>query len=81
MTAMRSRDQNQVPSSVEATINGERAWVNQGITLATLLSLHQVEGQRVAVERNGRIVPRSLWNETTIYDGDRIEIVQFVGGG
>lgn len=81
MAAMRTRDQHEVPAPIEATINGQRAWVNQGITLAALLGLHQVDGQRVAVERNGRIVPRSLWNETTIYDGDRIEIVQFVGGG
>jgi sulfur carrier protein len=38
-------------------------------------------GKRVAVERNGEIVPKSCHAETTLHDGDRIEIVVAVGGG
>jgi len=36
---------------------------------------------RVALERNGEIVPRAVWAETPLVDGDRIELVHFVGGG
>ena len=40
-----------------------------------------LKSDRIAVELNGEIVPRSTWNETGISTGDRIEIVHFVGGG
>jgi len=36
---------------------------------------------RIAVEHNGEIVPRSKWNQAQVSDGDRLEIVHFVGGG
>jgi len=42
------------------------------------LDLHQT---RVAVERNGEIVPRDRYSATALADGDRLEVVQFVGGG
>ena len=38
-------------------------------------------GDRVAVEHNGEIVPRSNWTETALNNGDRLEVVHFVGGG
>jgi sulfur carrier protein len=40
-----------------------------------------LEGDRVAVEHNGTIVPRAEWSNTLLADGDRLEIVHFVGGG
>jgi thiamine biosynthesis protein ThiS len=40
-----------------------------------------LKSDRIAVELNGEIVPRSTWNETGISTGDRLEIVHFVGGG
>ncbi len=40
-----------------------------------------VKGDRVAVERNGEIVPRALWAGTLVGEGDRLEVVHFVGGG
>lgn len=50
----------------------------------TILALVEELGldiRKVAVERNLEIVPRSLHGETALADGDRIEVVQFVGGG
>jgi sulfur carrier protein len=40
-----------------------------------------LKGDRVAVEHNGEIVPRSSWTETELKSGDRLEVVHFVGGG
>jgi sulfur carrier protein len=40
-----------------------------------------LKGDRVAVEHNGEIVPRSRWMETVLRSGDRLEVVHFVGGG
>lgn len=40
-----------------------------------------LKGDRVAVEHNGKIVPRTEWTNTALTDGDRLEIVHFVGGG
>jgi sulfur carrier protein len=40
-----------------------------------------MKGDRVAVELNREIVPRAQWDDTQLHDGDRLEIVHFVGGG
>jgi sulfur carrier protein len=40
-----------------------------------------LQGDRVAVEHNGAIVPRTLWAQTELGEGDRLEVVHFVGGG
>lgn len=40
-----------------------------------------MKSDRVAVELNRNIIPRELWSETSLNDGDRLEIVHFVGGG
>jgi thiamine biosynthesis protein ThiS len=48
------------------------------LDLITDLSL---KGDRVAIEHNGNIVPRAEWANTSLQDGDRLEIVHFVGGG
>lgn len=61
-------------------INGEA----RDVTAATVLALVQelaLDPRKVAVERNLAIVPRSLHAQTRLERGDRIEIVQFVGGG
>ncbi|GAM99606.1 sulfur carrier protein ThiS [alpha proteobacterium U9-1i] len=63
------------------TVNGEVRDVPHGATLVDLLASLGIEGKRVAVERNLEIAPRSLWGETRLAEGDRLEIVQFVGGG
>jgi thiamine biosynthesis protein ThiS len=50
-------------------------------TLATLIESLSMKPDRVAVELNRDIVPRDRWSETPLKDGDRLEIVHFVGGG
>jgi thiamine biosynthesis protein ThiS len=49
--------------------------------LASLIGALSLKGDRIAVERNGEIVERARWMETTVESGDRLEIVHFVGGG
>jgi sulfur carrier protein len=50
-------------------------------TLTTLIETLDMKSDRVAVELNRDIVPRDRWPETQLKDGDRLEIVHFVGGG
>lgn len=50
-------------------------------TVAELVRALQLEGRRIAVERNGEIVPRSLYATTAVSAGDRLEVVAAVGGG
>jgi sulfur carrier protein len=52
-----------------------------GMTLADYLSAEDYSTARVAVERNGDIVPKSQYETTVLGDGDSLEIVSFVGGG
>lgn len=63
------------------TVNGEPLEVAHGTTVATLLATMDTAGKRVAVERNGEIVPRSQHATTRLEAGDRLEIVIAVGGG
>jgi thiazole synthase len=62
-------------------VNGERREVPAGLSLAGLVRTLGLEPSRLAVERNRKIVRREAWAETPVADGDRLEIVQFVGGG
>ena len=50
-------------------------------TMAALIESLGMKSDRVAVELNRDIVPRDRWNDTTLKDGDQLEIVHFVGGG
>lgn len=61
-------------------INGEDFQAD-GQTLADYLQEHNYPMKRIAVERNGDIVPKARYEETVLADGDKIEIVSFVGGG
>lgn len=51
------------------------------MSLADLIASLELAGKRIAVERNGEIVPRSRYIDTSLEDGDRLEIVAAVGGG
>jgi sulfur carrier protein len=62
-------------------VNGEVREAPNSATVAWLLASLGIETGRVAVERNREIAPRSQWAEIVLADGDRLEIVQFVGGG
>jgi sulfur carrier protein len=64
------------------TLNGqERVFPDARLSLATLLERLGHAGKRIAVERNGQVVPRSRHAETWLESGDRLEIVVAVGGG
>lgn len=62
-------------------LNGEQREVPEGLSLASLLEWLQLPLDRVAVERNLEIVKRSNWSATPVEAGDRLEVVQMVGGG
>jgi thiamine biosynthesis protein ThiS len=62
-------------------INGDEKEVAAVSTLADLVASLAMKADRVAVELNREIVPRSNWEATALKDGDELEIVHFVGGG
>jgi thiamine biosynthesis protein ThiS len=62
-------------------VNGENRETPAGTTVAGLLSQLGLNAGRVAIEQNLRILPKARWEETQVAEGDRFEIVQFVGGG
>lgn len=66
---------------IEVFVNGSSEQLPQAVSIARLLADRGLAGKRVAVERNGEIVPKSRHEETTLAAGDRIEIVVAVGGG
>jgi thiazole synthase len=68
-------------NALRLTVNGQIRTTPAGATVATLLSEMGLDPARVAVERNQDVVPRRTWSEATLADGDRVEIVAFVGGG
>lgn len=61
-------------------INGELL-EKDGKTVTEMLAAMEISGQRVAVEINEEIVPKAKYDETILKDGDRVEVVRFVGGG
>jgi len=65
----------------EITVNGEARSVPAGQTLAELVKELDLEGQRVAVEVNEEIVPRSRYTDHVLNGGDRVEVVAAIGGG
>lgn len=63
------------------TLNGERQALTAPLSLAALIEAQGWAGKRLALERNGEIVPRSLHAQTLLCNGDTIEVVVAVGGG
>lgn len=51
------------------------------VRLEAVLERLEMRADRVAAELNGELAPRARWSETEVHDGDRLEIVHFVGGG
>ena len=66
---------------MQLIVNGEERQVAGTPTVADLVTELGLDRRKVAVERNLEIVPRSLHETVRLAEGDRIEIVQFVGGG
>ena len=63
------------------TLNGEPYELDGPLSIADLLTKLSIDPRRVAVEHNYNIVRRPLFADVQVHDGDRIEIVNFVGGG
>jgi sulfur carrier protein len=66
---------------MQLQINGEQRDFPSGLTVAALVAELGMKPDRVAVELNLEIVPRANWDATTLKEGDRLEVVHFVGGG
>jgi len=66
---------------MQIEVNGESQDVPAGTTVSALLSLLGTDDGPVAVERNEAIVPRAVHGSTELAEGDRLEVVRFVGGG
>jgi len=62
-------------------LNGEERDIAGVVNIADLVSALGLDARKVAVERNLEIAPRSTYADTALADGDRIEIVTFIGGG
>ena len=62
-------------------INGEDREFPGDLTISSLLESLGMKADRVAVELNREIVARDRWSQSALHDGDRLEIVHFVGGG
>ncbi len=66
---------------IRLTVNGTERRFAPPLTVRSLVGEMGMEGRRIAIERNGEIVPRSRYDETALADGDRLEVVVAVGGG
>ena len=71
----------ELKESVAIHVNGDLRRVTVGVTIAEMLSELGLDSRKVAVERNLTIVPRSTFGEVRVEEGDRFEIVHFIGGG
>jgi len=67
--------------AISVTLNGTPREFPAPLTFIQLVDELSLGGRRIAVERNGEIVPRSRFPEARVADGDRIEVVVAVGGG
>jgi sulfur carrier protein len=66
---------------IQVTVNGKAHSFGHRLNVGELLVQLQMAGRKVAVERNGEIVPRGLHGNTLVENGDQLEIVVAVGGG
>jgi sulfur carrier protein len=66
---------------MQILVNGESTAIRDGLSLDELVEQLRLAGQRLAIELNGDIVPRSRWPQVRLGEGDRAEIVRAIGGG
>jgi len=66
---------------IQVTVNGSAHRLEKPVNVRELLEKLAMAGKKVAVERNGEIVPRGVHHEVLVQNGDRLEIVVAVGGG
>lgn len=67
--------------TIEITVNGEAKRVPAGSTVEQLIEQLDLPRQRVAIELNQQVVRRAEWGTAVVSEGDRLEVVHFVGGG
>src|ERR1700744_4219031 len=70
-----------MPATVNVTLNGQNKNTNGGLTVRSMLASLGLDPAKIAVERNLEIVPRSTYDQVAVEEGDRYEIVHFIGGG
>lgn len=68
-------------TTIEIAINGELRRIAAESRVSDLVALLDLTPQRLAIELNLSILPRPAWAETILQNGDKLEIVHFVGGG
>jgi sulfur carrier protein len=66
---------------VEITLNGEPRQFPEGVSLAEIVEQLDLANQRIAIEINEDLAPRSSYASRYLHSGDRVEIIQAVGGG
>ena len=62
-------------------LNGKKIALKQNFSIQDLLKKYKLNGKKVAVELNGKILPNNMYKNRKLKKNDRIEIVQFIGGG
>ena len=62
-------------------LNGRKIAVKQNFSILDMLKKYKLNKKKVAIELNGKILPQSKYNNIILKNNDRIEIVQFIGGG
>ncbi len=70
-----------LPLDIEITLNGQSKTIQEGTTILDVLKGLELLPERVAVEYNLQILKKDQWSLARLREGDRLEIVQFVGGG
>ena len=66
---------------VRIRLNGRDVVLPDGSTVGDLVRQYQLEGEPIAIERNGAIVDRQAFEDEVLHEGDEIEMARFVGGG
>lgn len=70
-----------IDKKINITLNGQKAEIPCGLSLSEFLSLYKIDPRRVAVELNLNIIEKDKYTATSLKDGDKLEIIGFVGGG
>ena len=70
-----------ISADMKLILNGETHQAPDGVTVQAFLAALGIPEKGVAVERNLEIVPKSAFGDVRLQDGDKLEIIQFVGGG
>jgi thiamine biosynthesis protein ThiS len=75
------RGSQEATPEIQLLVNGEPRTVSPGLTVRGLLESFGLTPATIVVERNRAILDRAKYEDTVLYDGDRLELVHFVGGG